>query len=85
MYHSVTSRMPRGSLRNGAGTRAMSPSAVPPKLAITAAPGGPRGVHVGLDRGQVVSASGLELLEVVGHVQVVASSKCCWRMIASKK
>ena len=33
MYHSVTSRMPRGWRRNGAGTRAISPSAVPPKLA----------------------------------------------------
>ena len=33
MYHSATSRMPLGCFSQGAGTRAMSPKAVPPKLA----------------------------------------------------
>ena len=33
-YHSVMSRIPLGCFKKGPGTSAMSPSAVPPKLAI---------------------------------------------------
>ena len=37
-YHSATSRMPRGYFRNGAGTSAMSPNAVPGNPRMTARP-----------------------------------------------
>ena len=36
IYHSATSRMPLGCVRNGAGTSAMSPRQVPLRWVITA-------------------------------------------------
>ena len=72
MYHSAMSRMPLGCFSHGAGTRAMSPKAVPPKLARIAAvarrrrAARPRG-----EMGQVVVGDRAELLQVVLDVELV--------------
>ena len=84
MYHSVTSRMPLGSFRNGAGTSAMSPSAVPPKFAITARPVARAASTSAAIVARSSSVSGLNSSRLSSTFRW-SSSKCFCRMIESKK